>query len=93
MKLSPKVKAWLVDVAERVGSSFVEAVVAAVSAGALAKGVNATTAHVLLVAGLTAAAATLKGVLASLVKRSVSPASLAPAPSRVRRKAATAHRK
>jgi hypothetical protein len=77
--LPPKMRSWLVDVGERVGSSFVEAVVAAVTAGALAKGVNATTGHVLLVAGLTAAAATLKGVLAPLVKGSVSPASLAPA--------------
>jgi hypothetical protein len=76
---SPKVRAWLVDVAERVASSFGEAVVAAIVAGALAKGVNATTAHVLLMAGLTAAAATLKGILAPLVKNSVSPASLAPA--------------
>lgn len=78
MKIPPKVKAWLVDVAERVGSSFAEAVIAAVAAGALAKGINATTTHVLLVAGLTAAAATLKGILAAAVNGSVSPASLAP---------------
>lgn len=78
--LPPKLKAWLIDVGERVGSSFGEAVIAAVSAGALAKGINATTGHVLLVAGLTAAAATLKGILAGVVHDTVSPASLAPKP-------------
>jgi len=79
VKIPPRLRAWITDVAERVTASFGEAVVAAVAAGALAKGVNATTTHVLLVAGLTAAAATLKGILAGLVKGTMSPASLAPA--------------
>lgn len=79
MTIPPKVRAWLVDVGERVGSSFGEAIVSAVAAGALAKGFNASTAHVLLMAGLMAAATTLKGILAAAVKRTVSPASLAPA--------------
>lgn len=68
---------WLKDAGERVASSFVEAVIAAAVSGALASGLNATTAHVLLVAGLTAAAATVKSVLASAVP-GVSPASFAP---------------
>lgn len=74
---------WLKDAAERVVSSFVETVIAAAVSGALASGLNASTAHVLLVAGLTAAAATVKTLLASAVP-GVSPASLAPKKKRKR---------
>lgn len=79
MSIPPKIKAWVVDVGERVASAFGEGVVSAVLGGALAKGFNADTEHVLLFAGLSAAAAVLKGALASIVNGTVSPASFAPA--------------
>lgn len=68
-------KEWLVDAAERVVSSFGEAVIAAVASGALASGLNLSTGHVLLIAGITAAAATLKAIVAGGVS-GISPASL-----------------
>lgn len=60
-------KTFLIDAAERIASSFAEAVIAAAAAGGLASGFNASTAHVLLVAGLTAAVTTGKTLLASVL--------------------------
>lgn len=74
---------WLKDAGERVVASFVETVIAAVLAGTLAKGLNASVAHTLLISGLSAAAATLKSVIAARFA-GVSPASLAPKKKRKR---------
>ena len=58
---------FLKDAGERILSSFGEGVLAAALSGALAKGVNASTTHVLLIAGLTAAATTAKTLLAGVL--------------------------
>ena len=60
-------KTFLLDAVERVAASFAEAVIAAILSGALAAGLNASTGHVLLVAGLTAAVATVKTLVASVL--------------------------
>lgn len=75
-------RAWLVDAAERVGATFGEAFLAsfglqgiiALSAGHI----DFTAVHVAEQAGIAAVLALVKAAFAAKVKRTVSPASLAP---------------
>lgn len=70
-------RAWLLDSAERVGVGFGLAFVSSL----LAAGVlSSTTATAAVTAGAFAGLAVLKVVLASLVRGTISPASLAPEP-------------
>lgn len=70
------IKEWAIDAGERVASSFVEAVLGAIAAGALAHGLSLSVADSLAIAGLTAAAATLKTLLAPIIPSTLTPASL-----------------
>lgn len=76
-RLPVGLRAWLTDAAERVGASFAQAVIAAVGAGALAKGLSVPAVDALLIAGFTAALATGKALVAAFVSsRGASPAGL-----------------
>jgi len=78
---------FLKDAGERVVASFFEAVLGAALSGAVASGLNASTGHVLLVAGLTAAATTAKTLMASMLP--TRGASLVPSKPKGRRKKAS----
>lgn len=82
MTVSPKVRAWLVDVAERVGSTFLEAFIAVFGVAGLTSLISGHLDRVLLTAALSAGVAAVlalgKGALAAKIKGTVSPASLAP---------------
>lgn len=82
MTITPKVRAWCVDVAERVGATFAEAFLAVFGVGGLTSLVSGHLDRVLLTAALSAGVAAVlavaKGLLAAKIKGTVSPASLAP---------------
>lgn len=82
MTLNPKIRAWCIDVGERVGATFAEAFLAVFGVGGLTSLINGHLDRVLLTAAASAGVAAVlalgKGLLAAKIKGTVSPASLAP---------------
>lgn len=74
-------RAFFVDLAERVGASFVEAFAAALLASVLLTGLSLSAAKAAAVAGIAAVLTVVKGAFAGFAeKSSLSPASLVKAP-------------